>query len=152
MRFLCDFMVQKLGRMLILLGFDTKVVKKPERLVDIILDASLQDRIIITRNTRIKNYPSKFILLREQKPYEQIKKVFKELNLNVDYEKLFSRCSFCNIILEEIEKEKISDKIPPLTLQCVENFYICPSCNKIYWKASHFDMFKERIKKVINEI
>ncbi|MGC8867590.1 MAG: Mut7-C RNAse domain-containing protein, partial [Elusimicrobiales bacterium] len=107
-------------------------------------------RIIITRNKKIKNYTSKFILLKEQKPYDQFAKIVNEMNLKIDIENFFTRCILCNIPLEEIQKEKIADKIPPLTLQNTNVFYICSVCGKIYWKASHFDIFKEKIKRIID--
>ncbi len=148
MKFLCDTMVQKVGRLLILLGFDTEIIKKPEKLTNIVSKANSENRLIITRNTKIKEYPAKFILLKEQKPYDQLLKIVKELNLKIDIERIFTRCSLCNTPLQAIEKQKITDKIPPLTLQNTNQFYICSVCNKIYWKATHFDMFKEKIKKL----
>jgi len=51
--------------------------------------------------------------------------------------------------LKEIDKNFILDKIPPLTIKNTEKFYICPTCNKIYWKESHFDLFIKNIKNYL---
>lgn len=148
MNFLCDIMVQKLGKILILCGYDTKIIKQITPITELINISNNEKRILITRNTKLKNYPNTIVLI-EQKPYEQFKKIIKILNINLNEENFFTRCQNCSAILERIEKQKIIDKILPLTIKNTENFYLCKNCNKIYWKASHYDNFLKKIKELI---
>jgi len=150
MRFICDLMVQKLGRILILSGFDTKIIKTNTEIKKLIEIAKLENRILITRNTKIeKFYFENYILLKEQNPYNQFKYIIEKLNIKLNNKKFFTRCSFCNEELREIDKNSILDKIPLLTIKNTEKFYICPTCNKIYWKESHFDFFVNKIKNIV---
>ena len=147
MKFLCDLMVQKLGRILILCGFDTKIIKTNTEIKKLIEIAKLENRILITRNTKIEKFDFKnYILLKEQNPYDQFKYIIEKLKIKLNKEKFFTRCSFCNEELREIDKNLILDKIPPLTIKNTEKFYVCPTCNKIYWKESHLDFFVNKIK------
>ena len=150
MKFLCDLMIQKLGKILILCGFDSKIITTHTSLKELIEISLNEKRILLTRNTKIRNYKfNNYFLLIEQKPYNQFKTIIEKLNLKLDENKFFTRCSKCNKELKEIDKNLILDKIPPFTLQHTKEFYICPSCNKIYWKQSHFDLFKEKIKNYL---
>ncbi|MGC8729594.1 MAG: Mut7-C RNAse domain-containing protein [Elusimicrobiales bacterium] len=148
MKFICDLTVQKLGRLLILCGYDAKIIRTNKPIEEISEESARENRIIITRNTRVKNYHNKYVLLVEQKPYNQFKRLVKELNLELNENNFFTRCSACNLPLEKTNKSDLSDKIPELTKQNTEDFFICPSCKKIYWKQSHYDMFKEKVKKL----
>ncbi len=150
MKFLCDIMVQKLGRILILTGFDVKIIKNPLQLDEICHTAVEEKRIILTRNTKIKEKKAPYLLLIEQNPYKQFERVVKELNLKIDEKNFFTRCSICNTQLEKIEKEKIFEKIPTFTRQNTDEFFICPVCAKIYWHQSHLDLFKKKIKTILN--
>ncbi|MEF3279540.1 MAG: Mut7-C RNAse domain-containing protein [Elusimicrobiota bacterium] len=145
MKFLCDIMVQKLGRLLILSGFDTHIIKTPIQIDEICRIAQKEDRVILTRNTKIKSENISYLILIEQNPYQQFKKVIKHFNLKLDEKNFFQRCSYCNEELKIIEKDEKIDKIPPLTRQNVNIFYVCPMCKKIYWKASHLDLFKKNL-------
>jgi uncharacterized protein with PIN domain len=140
-------MVQKLGRILILCGFDTKIIKTNTEIKKLIEIAKLENRILITRNTKIEKFDFKnYILLKEQNPYSQFKYLIEGLDLKVDENKIFTRCSICNEDLKKIEKQQVLNKIPYQTFQKTDEFYICPKCSKIYWKQSHFDFFIKKIK------
>lgn len=146
LKFLCDFMIQKLGKILILCGFDTLVIKKALKVDEIIYLSRSEKRFIISRNTKIKTENS--IILKEQKPYLQLKRLIYELNIKLDKNKFFTRCSFCNTQLEKICKDKVINEIPPLTAQNTEEFYICTNCNKIYWKQTHYELFSQKINDI----
>jgi len=64
----------------------------------------------------------------------------------------FHRCTACNGILEPIDKESVSDRLLPNTAQYYDEFRICPSCGKIYWKGSHYQRMKRLIDSVLHEV
>lgn len=147
-KLLCDLMLQKLGRILILCGYDVKIVKKPLPLKELIEIAQKENRIILTRNTKIRGHSIPYILLTEQKPYEQLKTLIKIHNFSIEPSAIFTRCSICNSELERVEKDAIISQIPPLTQRNTDEFFICSTCKKIYWKQTHYQLFMEKIKEI----
>jgi len=54
--------------------------------------------------------------------------------------------------LEKIAKEKIIDRLEPKTKKYFNKFYICPNCEQIYWKGSHFKKINNLIENIEDEI
>lgn len=55
----------------------------------------------------------------------------------------------CNGNIEEVKKELIINNLQPKTKEYYDEFYRCISCEKIYWKGSHYEnmiKFIENIK------
>ncbi|MFN3550187.1 MAG: Mut7-C RNAse domain-containing protein [Endomicrobiia bacterium] len=150
-KFLVDFMCGRLAKWLRILGYDTEFYKETER--DKILIESLREqRIILTRDTKLSNKKAyKVLLIKSDKIREQIKQVLKEFNLKLDKEKFFSRCSLCNKLVVKIEKEKVKDEIPLYVYETQNEFYQCPECKRIYWQGSHFELFNKEIQQILNK-
>ena len=70
-----------------------------------------------------------------------------ELDLGLDEEKLFQRCVECNCPLEDAPKEETKGKVPEYVFQTQEVFKRCPSCKKIFWKGTHWDMVGKWLEK-----
>ncbi|MDZ7671298.1 MAG: Mut7-C RNAse domain-containing protein [Halanaerobiales bacterium] len=90
---------------------------------------------------------STVILFGKINPKEQLKEVIIRYNL-INYINYTSRCPKCNSELEEIKKEKIIDRLEPKTKKYYNDFYICPSCDQIYWRGSHFRKINEMINNI----
>jgi uncharacterized protein with PIN domain len=54
----------------------------------------------------------------------------------------------CNTLLEGIEKKKIMERLQERTKNMVDEFETCPSCNRIYWKGSHYQKMEGIIDKI----
>ena len=82
MKFIVDSMLGRLARWLRLLGCDTLYYPSIEdrRLIRI---ASEEDRVLITRDTRLVRMRGlkHFLLLHENDPFEQLKKTITTFNL-----------------------------------------------------------------------
>src|SRR5262252_1977883 len=105
--FLADRMVGKLARWLRLLGYDT--IYWPQLSPDgIIREARRQQRIILTRDTRLRRRTDapQLIFLEQDRFREQLKQVVSELQLN-PVSHLFARCSECNTLVQTIAKEDV---------------------------------------------
>ncbi|HID03477.1 MAG TPA: hypothetical protein EYP18_09765, partial [Desulfobacterales bacterium] len=48
-----------------------------------------------------------------------------------------NKTSPCNDLLALVKKSTILDRLEPLTRKYYKTFYLCPSCDKIYWSGSH---------------
>jgi hypothetical protein len=57
----------------------------------------------------------------------------------------FRRCIRCNGLLEAVEKEQIAHRLQPLTRLYFEEFRICPDCQQVYWKGSHYERMQMMI-------
>lgn len=148
MQFVADSMLGRLAKWLRILGYDV-IYKNSFTTAEIIKLSEETNRIILTRDTKfIKNKNIKnFLFIKSDFLFEQLKQVIKGLNLKLESKNFFTRCAICNEKLEDIKKEEVKDKIPEYVYQTQEEFGICRTCKKIYWKATHYDKMLERIKE-----
>lgn len=149
-KFIVDYMCGRLAKWLRMLGYDTVYLNK--NLKQKILLKSLQEqRIVITRNTKLSPKKAyKLIFIKYDKVFDQIKQVFEELKLRPTEENFFHRCSLCNSLLVEIEKEKIKEVVPEYVFNTQEKFFKCDKCNKVYWKGTHYDLFLSDLRKIFD--
>jgi len=151
MKFLVDFMLGRLCKWLRLLGYDASYFSSAKK-SDLIYQSLKDGRIILTRDHRLsKKKAIKLVIINSDLLEEQLEQVFSELNVKVDPDDIFTRCLVCNELLLEIEKEKVKDKIPSYVFQTQEEFSYCPSCQKIYWKGTHWDLANQLLKKLKNK-
>jgi uncharacterized protein len=61
----------------------------------------------------------------------------------------FTRCTRCNGVLQPISKEAISHRLLPKTRQYYDEFRICRTCDRIYWKGSHYQRMQQLIRSVL---
>jgi uncharacterized protein len=60
----------------------------------------------------------------------------------------FHRCLRCNHPLQPIDKESVLDRLEPLTKLYFEDFQVCPACQQVYWKGSHYEQMQKLIEQV----
>jgi len=150
-KFILDTHLGRLAKYLRFCGFDTlfdNYYDDPE-IVDI---SVIEKRTILTRDRGIlkNSRVTHGYWVRSQKPEEQLKEVFKRLDLNSQV-RLFTRCIICNTLLEDIDKEDIKDRLQPTTRRFFSVFKQCPGCNRIYWKGSHYENMIRYIDQIISE-
>ena len=146
LRFIADVNVMKLGKLLIMLGFDVKI---SESFSDktIARLARQEKRVVLTRDTDLLKRKSIVFArrLRSQNPYDQLRETLDFFGITGPFH-FFSRCSRCNKRLESIEKEKIIHRLAPKTKKYYNTFYLCPECRRIFWKGSHHENMKQRFE------
>ncbi len=138
-KFIADSMLGKLAKWMIAAGFDV-VFKKNSTREFVIATAKEQDRIILTRDSAIKE--PEFVFIESDNFREQMEQVFRLTGMPSS-EKAFTRCLDCNIILIPVEKEKVDGRVPPYVFQTHRMFLVCPHCGKIFWKGSHYKRMRE---------
>jgi hypothetical protein len=150
MKFILTKELGRLARWMRILGFDT-IYFKSDNIGTLIVEALRDKRIIITRRKqKIEGLEKQMIVIKGTELKEQLKEVVKKLNLKVEEEKMFTRCTICNQILEEVEKEEIKDLVPEYVYNTQEFFMKCGQCKRIYWQGSHWGNVKEVIAKLLN--
>jgi uncharacterized protein with PIN domain len=142
--FICDVHLWKLARRLRLLGFDTRFNPQWDdaELADISQEQGL---ILLTRDRGLlkRNKVERGLLIRNTDPEKQVSEVLYRLQISSKAEPL-TRCLVCNGLLEpvstpgELFEKKIKPQLPPKILDWCKEFHFCPTCEKVFWKGSHY--------------
>ena len=139
LKFIVDSMFGKLARRLRMLGYDTIYAKDMEdrKILEIAED---EGRILITRDKKLLEYATEayIIDMPDVDIEDQIQILVEELNLNTENIEP-TRCPMCNGLLEEIDKEKVKDKVGEKAYEANDKFWECKECEQIYWKGTHWD-------------
>ena len=147
-RFVLDNHLGRLAAHLRMLGFDCwyRNDYNDEQLAE---DAQREGRILLSRDRRLlmRKTVAYGYCLRSLEPSQQLAEVIGRFQL-VDQIVPFHRCIRCNHPLEAVPKEAVLARLEPLTRLYFDEFQICPACEQIYWKGSHY----ERMQKLIEQI
>lgn len=143
-------MLGKLAKWLRISGLDVLYSNDttPERLIE---TSRKGLRTVITRNTKLletKDVPVFFI--KHDRLQDQLRQFFDEKRELDPFASIFTRCIDCNTLLEEIDKEKIKDRLWPYVYQTKSSFRICPGCNKIYWAGTHKGNMEKRLRELLS--
>lgn len=148
-KFILDVHLGKLCKHLRLLGFDTLYENDYED-SEIIRISLSEKRIILTRDKGILKNGSVThgYWLRSQDSGKQVEEVITRFDLHSSI-KPFSRCMKCNGKVMNVNKDKIIDKLEPMTKKCYDEFFQCSNCKQIYWKGSHFEKMNKFIINIL---
>ncbi len=141
--FILDVHLGKLAKLIRLLGFDTLYENDYDD-IQIVEIAVSQKRTILTRDTGLlkRKEVTRGYFVRNIHAEEQLKEIILRFDLK-NLIKPFSRCLICNNLLRPIPKKDILSRIPPKVKLFQNDFFICDSCNKIYWKGTHYKRMLE---------
>ena len=154
MKFVCDGHLGKLARRLRLLGFDVNYEnnRADDQLAEI---AEKQDYILLSRDRHLfmRKGIKRGFFIRSTDPAIQIIDVIEDLNLK-DKCVPFSRCISCNGLLKKMDLESEcfkshKNKIPDGVLKWCNEFHLCPFCEKVYWKGSHYNKLLTLVMKTL---
>ncbi len=110
-----------------------------------------ENRIILTRDKgllRSKKVDHGYYV-REIEKHAQLFEVVQKFDLYSQF-KSFTRCMTCNATFVNKDKQEIMDKIDSDTAQIFNEFFYCPSCDKVFWKGSHFERMEELILSLLH--
>lgn len=137
--FICDVHLGRLAKYLRMLGWDTLYSNRytPEEIVKI---STLERRIILSRSRKLTRQKevTRSYWIRSSDPLEQVRDLILKLDLSAQAKPL-TRCLNCNTKLVPVEKIEILYRLEARTAKYFEEFFICPACDQIYWKGSHFE-------------
>ena len=152
MRFLVTDECARLARWLRLMGYDTtEGAAKP--LSALYQSAYHDGRTIITRNRRVRpGQLIRVIQLESQELAGQLRQILRACAPTLDETQMFSRCDACNVPVEPIEKGQVKDRVPPYVFQTQHAFHHCPSCQRIYWAATHYDRIRTVLEAIHAEV
>lgn len=147
-KFLIDFMLGRLAKWLRIFGYNTAYIEEKDR-PQRILKSLQENRILLTRDHSLsKKRAWKLVLIKSDHLKEQIRQVVDEIGIIVSRDRLFERCTICNIPIEHIQnKQEIKDSVPEYVFQTQDDFSRCPGCKRIYWPGTHWDLLLKDLKE-----
>lgn len=138
----------RLARWLRLMGYDT-VWAKDVPLSALYQQAYNDQRIVVTRNRHVgASCLVRVIQLRSPLLEAQLQQLMQELDLVLDDARLLSRCDRCNVEVAPIERSQVNGQVPPYVYATQQQFTVCPSCQRIYWAATHW----QRVRACLNRL
>jgi hypothetical protein len=147
-RFIADVNVMRLGRLMILAGFDVCCSSSYEdaQIADI---AEQESRIVLTRDTRLlmRKKITFARRIRAQEPYAQLMETLSFFGLKGALS-FFTRCTRCNTLLQPVTKAAVLPLLEPRTRRYYNEFLQCPRCSQVYWPGSHRDHLLEKMRAV----
>jgi len=148
--FVLDTHLGRLAAYLRMMGFDSVYRNdcRDEELAHISLD---QQRTLLSRDRGLlkRSLVTRGYLVRELQPREQLLEVLRRFNLSGSVAP-FRRCLACNTLLQGVPKDLIGHCLPPETRKHYDEFHVCPGCNRLYWKGSHYQCMAVLIERMID--
>jgi len=143
-------MLGTLAKWLRLLGFDTFYANTEITDEELLEIAKRDNRTIISRDKGLvrsgKKQKLDVIEMYDTDLDDQLNKVLEIIKINENL--ILSRCTICNTILEDIEKNRVKDRVPKKVFENNEKFWFCSKCDKYYWTGSHYDKIIEKINEI----
>ncbi len=148
-RFVLDVHLGKLASYLRLLGFDSLYRGDFEDDTLAVL-ASAQHRILLTRDRGLlkRSQVSHGYWIRAENPRLQLIEVLRRFDLCNSLDP-FGRCLRCNEKIQEVVKEEVAFRLRPRTREHYREFWLCPRCDRVYWKGSHHRQMQGFIENVV---
>ena len=147
LRFVLDMHLGKLARYLRLLGFDA-AYRNDYNDLELAGVAQSEGRVLLTRDRRLlmRKQVTWGCCIRSLDPHQQLFEVLQRYDLRGEISP-FQRCAHCNTLLISTSKKAVLDRLEPLTRRYYDDFQICPNCQQIYWKGSHYERMLDWIQE-----
>lgn len=145
-RFLCDEMLQRLGRWLRAAGYDTLIARDAQDDYQLLCQAIEEGRLLITRDRGLAEHrrASGTVILLE---CDGLEPCAAALSARVELNWLrqpFSRCMNCNTPLIDATPQQIRSLFPDDKNHIDAAFY-CPQCRQVYWDGSHVKRMRRHL-------
>src|SRR5260370_2342899 len=133
LRFVADTHLGRVTAYLRMVGFDT-LYRSDYPDEDLAKISSNEKRILLTGDRRLvrRNSITRGYCVRTINPRQQLVEVLQRFDLSGSIAP-FQRCVHCNVLLQPVRKELISERLQPETKQYYDEFCVCPVCNRVYW-------------------
>lgn len=153
-KFVVDVNLGKLAHFLRMLGFDVLYDRHLESDEELARLSHLENRVLLTRDVELlkRKVVTQGYFVQSHIPQTQIIEILARFKL-VDEIQFCSRCMDCNIPIIPVTKEKVLERIPLKARQFYNEFYLCPNCEKVFWKGTHYERMQEMLegwKKQLN--
>jgi len=146
-RFYLEEGLEKLARWLRFLGHEAYLIKGP-----VSFKSVKPDGVFITTSRRwyerLKKAGLECFLVPRHEFKLQLRAVVKHYGLKGELS--LERCAFCSSRLEPLTGEELKRLVPPAALKEATDFRRCPSCGAVFWKGSHYERMKKKLREMLN--
>jgi len=144
-KFAADRMLLRVARWLRMLGADT-IFDQGLDGASMLKLARAEGRIMLTRDKRLKTAPE--VLFLDSNHFgEQMRQVLARHPFDIR-RKALSRCSRCNGVLIEVDRDLVRSRVPPFVYAANEKFSECPRCGHLYWAGTHPNRILQEVRKI----
>lgn len=137
-RFLCDEMLQRLGRWLRAAGYDTAIATAGADDRELVAQALSENRLLLTRDRHMalfRNGRGHVVLLEHNSLPDEVAELSARFAINWQL-RPFTRCLECNTLLIPATAAQ-REQLPEGALNVSDVVLYCPRCGKLYWVGSH---------------
>jgi uncharacterized protein len=146
LRFAADVMLGRLAKWLRVLGQDV-IYGRHLSGAGLIHAARQENRIILTRDRRLRSQPQEPLFIQSDDFREQLRQVVSTFHL-IRGNDLFKRCLICNFSLQPRPKASVKGAVPEYVFSTQEDFFWCADCRRIYWPATHHQKMLQELKNL----
>ena len=141
-------MLGRLARWLRILGHDVAYFRRIED-ADLVDLAARERRILLTRDTRLvqRKTARGAVLIRSHLLEEQLRQMVLWNREALLAPRLCRRCLECNEATVLVPKASVRDRVPAYVFKTQSRFLECPSCGRIYWRATHVQDMLRRLRR-----
>ena len=149
--FTLDVHLGKLAAYLRMVGFDAHYSNTASK-NQLVSDALTDSRILLTfdRELLMRKEVRYGYLVRSRTPALQLAEVLDRFQLG-DQLHPFEKCMHCNGDLIAVAKEAVFSSLPKNIGETMDEFHLCPTCGRIYWKGTHFRRMNDFIQQVMEK-
>ncbi len=146
MKFILTKELGRLARWMRLFGYDTAYFDSDD-MKALFVTAFNEKRTIVTKRKNVSAIKTlKVIYVKGDTLKKQLAELKKKAGLKT--KGLFTRCADCNSRVFGIKKASVRGLVPAYVFKTQKKFFQCPSCAKVFWKATHWDRAKEFLHEV----
>jgi uncharacterized protein with PIN domain len=145
--FIADTMLRGLGKWLRFLGFFSAMPDNYEEGQKLLNRNPTHIFLTSSLNHFHQIGESLAYLIKKNNIAEQLQEIDNRFHI-FQRVKLFSICSLCNIQIQSITKEDLKERIPDAVKNSYEEFWSCPSCQRIYWQGGHTLRLMDKMRRM----
>jgi len=146
-KFLCDEMLQRLGRWLRAAGYDTLIAMNAESDYQLLRQAIDTGRLLITRDRGLLEHrraEGTVICLESELIEACAEELGRRININWLY-RPFTRCLNCNTFLIDATPAQIA-ALPLKQKEYINAALYCPECRQVFWEGSHVHRMRKQLE------
>lgn len=143
-KLLADGMLGRLARWLRILGYDTAFERRADDWA-LVRRARAEGRLLLTRDHELAARRGiSALLIESENLTSQLRQVVAVVGPSL--EGAFTRCPVCNEPLISLSRQAAGGRVPPHVHRTQQEFRLCPVCERVYWRGTHW----ERMKKALD--
>jgi uncharacterized protein with PIN domain len=146
-KFLCDGMLERLGRFLRAAGYDTQIADPQEHDGALLARAIREDRLLLTCDRELaqrRAAAGRVVVL----PSNGLDRTAQALTgvIPVDWLRApFTRCLIDNQPVRPATADEYKDLPPRARAAARDDVFACPKCGRLYWPGSHVRRIRKRL-------